>query len=142
MRATRRRQRKADSLASLQAVRSIIDRLRSGLPGVIPQRDKELVRLLRAARHTQRYPATYAVRHAERRPATDTLRCCPSHWPREKLTEAASVLRGLLKRETSSRVSVNSFIGQYIPVLNFPADVAGTLSKGEINLREATHSHV
>lgn len=61
-----------------------------------------------------------------------------SRWPRVKLTEAASVQRGLLERETSGRVSVNSFIGQYIPVLNFPVDVTGAISKGEINLREAT----
>ncbi|MGB9179685.1 MAG: hypothetical protein WCB68_10620 [Pyrinomonadaceae bacterium] len=79
----------------------------------------------------------YSVRHVERRPATDTLRGRPSRWPREKLTEAASILRGLLERETSGRVSVNSFIGQYLPLLQFPSDVTQALSSGHINLQEA-----
>lgn len=51
--------------------------------------------------------------------------------------EAASQLRGILERETSGRVSVNSFIGQYVPLLNFPSDVVNALSRGEINLHEA-----
>jgi hypothetical protein len=58
--------------------------------------------------------------------------------PREKLMEAASQLRGILERETSGRVSVNSFIGQYLPLLKFPHDVTEALSKEEINLHEAT----
>jgi len=51
--------------------------------------------------------------------------------------EAASQLRGILERETLGRVSVNSFIGQYIPILNYPSDVAVALSRGDINLHEA-----
>lgn len=65
------------------------------------------------------------------------MRGRPSRWPRERLTEAASVLRGLLERETSGRVSVSSFIGQYLPLLQFPSDVIGALSSGQINLQEA-----
>jgi hypothetical protein len=95
------------------------------MPGVIPTSEKHLIRFL------------YAVRHVERRPATDTLRGRPSRWPREKLTEAASVLRGLLERETRGRVSVSSFIGQYLPLLQFPSDVTDALSSGHINLQEA-----
>lgn len=79
----------------------------------------------------------YAVRHVERRPATDTKRGRPSRWPREKLMEAASQLRGILQRETSGRVSVNSFIGQYISILQFPSDVTDALCSGRINLQEA-----
>ena len=125
MRATRRRQRKIDPLASPEAVRSICDNLRARLPDLIPTSEKQLMRFL------------YAVRHVERRPATDTLRGRPSRWPREKLTEAASILRGLLERETSGRVSVSSFIGQYLPLLQFPSDVTDALSSGHINLQEA-----
>ena len=125
MRATRRRQRTIDPLASPEAVRSICDRLRARLPDLIPTSEKQLIRFL------------YSVRHVERRPATDTLRGRPSRWPREKLTEAASVLRGLLERETSGRVSVSSFIGQYLPLLQFPSDVTDALSAGHINLQEA-----
>lgn len=125
MRAARRRQRTIDQLASPEAVRLICDRLRARLPDLIPTSEKQLMRFL------------YAVRHVERRPATDTLRGRPSRWPRERLTEAASVLRGLLERETSGRVSVSSFIGQYLPLLQFPSDVTDALSSGHINLQEA-----
>jgi hypothetical protein len=81
------------------------------MPGVIPSAEKELIRFL------------YAVRHVERRQTTDPSRGRPSRWPREKLVEAAGHLRGILGRETLSRVSVNSFIGQYLPLLQFPSDI-------------------
>lgn len=125
MRAARRRQRTIDPLASPEAVRSICDKLQARLTDIIPTSEKQLVRFL------------YAVRHVERRPATDTLRGRPARWPRERLTEAASVLRALLERETSGRVSVSSFIGQYLPLLQFPSDVTDALSSGQINLQEA-----
>jgi hypothetical protein len=125
MRAARRRQRTIDPLASPEAVRLICDQLRSRLSDVIPTSEKQLMRFL------------YAVRHVERRPATDTLRGRPARWPREKLTGAASALRALLERETSGRVSVSSFIGQYLPLLQFPSDVIDALSSGNINLQEA-----
>jgi hypothetical protein len=127
MRATRRRQREPDTLASPEAVRTICQLLRERMPDIIPSSEKQLTRFL------------FAVRHVERRPATDTRRGRPSHWPREKLMEAASQLRGILERETSGRVSVNSFIGQYVPLLNFPSDVGNALSRGEINLHESAH---
>lgn len=95
------------------------------MPDTIPASEKQLTRFL------------FSVRHVERRPATDTTRGRPSRWPREKLMEAASLLRGILERETQGRVSVNSFIGQYVPILNYPSDVAEALNRGEINLHEA-----
>jgi hypothetical protein len=125
MRAARRRRRESDTLASPDAIHTICRLLRERMPDTIPASEKQLVRFL------------FAVRHVERRPATDTRRGRPSHWPREKLMEAASQLRGILERETSGRVSVNSFIGQYVPILNYPSDVTGALSRGEINLHEA-----
>jgi hypothetical protein len=125
MRAARRRQRTIDPLASSEAVRSICDQLRARFPNLIPTSEKQLMRFL------------YAVRHVERHPATDTLRGRPSRWPREKLTETASALRGLLERETSGRISVSSFIGQYLPLLQFPSDVNNALTSGHINLQEA-----
>ena len=79
----------------------------------------------------------YAVRHVERRPATDTQRGRPGRWPRQELMKAAGQLRGLLERETSGRVSLNSFIGQYLPVIQFPSDVTDALCSGQINLQEA-----
>jgi hypothetical protein len=95
------------------------------MPGVIPNSEKQLVRFL------------YAVRHVERRPATDTKRGRPSRWRREDLVSAASHLRAILQRETSGRVSLNSFIGQYLLILDFPADVQEALSDGRANLQEA-----
>jgi hypothetical protein len=126
VRVTRRRKRKPDLLASPTAVYDVCVRLRERLPDLIPAQKRELMRFL------------YAVRHVERRPASDTKRGRPPRWPRERLIEAASQLRALLDRETSGRVSVNSFIGQYLPLLQFPSDVTDALSAGQINLTEAS----
>ncbi len=125
MRATRRRHRNVDSLASAEAVRRVCTQLRAHLSESIPNSEKELIRFL------------YAVRHVERRPATDTQRGRPSHWERANLLKAAIVLRSILERETSGRVSLSSFIGQFVPILAFPSDVADALTSGDINLQEA-----
>jgi hypothetical protein len=125
LRATRRRQRKADPLASPQAVRSIIEKLRSALPDFIPHKDKELVRLLYAARHAQRYPAT------------DTKRGRPSKWKREELLNVAARLGDILDRETSSQISFASFVDHYLRLPDFPADVIEVLENGDLNLFEA-----
>ncbi|MDQ3803069.1 MAG: hypothetical protein M3416_04350 [Acidobacteriota bacterium] len=97
------------------------------MPDTIPASERQLARFL------------FAVRHVERRPATNTKRGRPSRWPREKLTEAATQLRGILERETSGRISVNSFIGQYLPILAFPIDVSQALLEGAVNLQEAAY---
>jgi len=125
LRATRRRQRKADPLASLEAVRSVVEKLRSALPDLIPQKNKDLVRLLRAARHAQRYPAT------------DTRRGRPGHWKREDLLRVATLLGDILDRETSSHISFASFVDHYLRLPDFPSDVIGVLESGDINLFEA-----
>lgn len=125
LKATRRRTRKTDSLAAPDAVRTIIEQLRASLPEIIPQRDKDLVRMLRAVRHVQRYPAT------------DTRRGRPSHWQREDLLKVAAQLGTILDRETSSRTSPASFIDHYLRLLDFPAEVIDALAAGEINLFEA-----
>jgi hypothetical protein len=78
-----------------------------------------------------------AVRHIERRSATDTKRGRPARWDREQLLVVASQLRVILERETSGRISLSSFIGQYLRILSFPADVTAALERGDINLQEA-----
>jgi hypothetical protein len=78
-----------------------------------------------------------AVRNIERRPATDTKRGRPSRWPREHLLEVARHLRVVLERETSGRISLQSFIGQHLRVVRFPSDVQTALAAGDINLQEA-----
>lgn len=125
MRAKRRRQRTPDPLAMPEAVRAVCQALRARMPDLIPSSEKHLLRFL------------YAVRHIERRPATDTKRGRPPRWPREMLLEAAAQLRAILERETSGRVSLNSFTGQYLPLLQFPSDVTDALAAGRINLQEA-----
>src|ERR1044072_636554 len=125
LRATRRRQRQADPLASPAAVRSINDKLRAALPDLIPSKDKELVRLLRAARHAQRYPAT------------DTKRGRPGKWNREDLLKVAAQLGDILDRETTSHISFGSFVDHYLRLPDFPSDVTEALENGEINLFEA-----
>jgi hypothetical protein len=95
------------------------------MPDLIPQKDKELVRLLRAARHAQRYPAT------------DTKRGRPSRWEREELLRVAARLGDILERETSSHISFASFVDHYLRLPEFPADLIEALEKGEINLFEA-----
>lgn len=125
MRATYRRQRKTDPLASAEAVLSVIEQLRSTLPDIIPKRDKDLVKMLRAVRHVNRYQAT------------DTRRGRPGRWKREELLSVSSRLSSILERETSSHISISSFVDHYLRLLDFPSDVLEALSSGQINLFEA-----
>jgi hypothetical protein len=92
---------------------------------VEPTRDKELVRMLRAVRHVQRYPAT------------DTKRGRLGRWGREDLLKVAVRLSDILGRETSSRTSLASFVDHYLRFLLFPTDVTTALAEGVINLFEA-----
>ena len=99
--------------------------LRALLPDLIPQKDKELVRLLRAAGHAQRYPAT------------DTKRGRPSKWKRKDLLRVVARLEDILHRETSSQISFASFVDHYLRLSDFPSDVIEALENGDINLFEA-----
>jgi hypothetical protein len=123
MRLTRRRSRRSDPLASAEAVRRVLNQLADSLPDIIPRAQKSLVSMLQS------------VRNLNARPATDTKRGRPSKFPRESLLKVDSGLRMLLARETS--ISVRSFVGQYLPILEFPRDVREPLERGEINLFEA-----
>lgn len=126
LRATRRRRRRLDPFATPDAVRAIFDALRGALPDLIPAADKELVRMLRAARHVQRYPAT------------DTRRGRPGRWRREDLLRVVATLDSILERETSSHLSFSSFVDHYLRLLGFPSDVLEALASGDINLSEAS----
>src|SRR5207237_10898747 len=76
-----------------------------------------------------------AVRGRCSRQPTETKRGRPSRYPREHLLRVDSQLRDLLARETS--ISVRSFVGQYLPILDFPRDVRDALERGDVNLFEA-----
>lgn len=126
MRANRRRHRRPDPLARPEAIRSVFERLRDMLPGIIPKSEKHLIKMLNA------------VRHIERHPASDTKRGRPSSWKRNDLIQVANHLRFLLERETQGRVSLNSFISLYVRILTFPSDIVEALVGDDINLFEAT----
>lgn len=125
MRATRRRARAPSPFASADRIRSVCLQLRERCPEITPRSDRQLHLMLEA------------VRNIERRPATDTRRGRPPRWRREHLLEVARNLRAILERETSGRISLQSFIGQHLRVLRFPADVQTALAAGDINLQEA-----
>jgi hypothetical protein len=104
-------------------VQGVLDRLSISLPDIIPRSQKNLVGMLQS------------VRNLSARPVTDTRRGRPSKFPREELLKVEAYLQMLLERETS--ISVRSFVGQYLPILDFPKDVREPLESGEINLFEA-----
>lgn len=95
------------------------------MPDLIPQGQKELIRLLHAVRHAQRYPVL------------DTKRGRPARWRREDLLQVGARLSDILERETSGRISIASFVDHYLRLLAFPTDVLQALTDGELNLAEA-----
>ena len=123
MKATRRRTRRTDPLASVTAVEAVLDSLRTSLPDIIPRSPKNLSSLLNS------------VRGLYMRRPSETKRGRPARYTREQLLRVDSVLRDLLARET--RLSVRSFVGQYLPILDFPEDVREALERGDVNLFEA-----
>jgi uncharacterized membrane protein YccC len=110
-------------LASAEGIGRVLEGLRTALPGKIPGSHKKLTSLLNA------------VRGLYTRQAGETNRGRPPLYPRELLVEVDSHLRDLLSRET--RVAVRSFVGQYLPILDFPRDVREALEGGDVNLFEA-----
>ncbi len=91
MRATRRRRRTPDPLASPAASATVCANCS---PNYIPNSEKELLRFL------------CALRHVEGRPVTDTRRCRSSRFRREDLLTAAGALRSILERETGGGFSL------------------------------------
>jgi hypothetical protein len=69
-----------------------------------------------------------------RRP-NNTNRGRPARFTRGRLLWVDSTLRTLLARETS--IGVRSFVGQYLPILDFPRDMRKPLKRGDVNLFEA-----
>jgi hypothetical protein len=123
LKATKRRTRRADPLTSTATIESMLDSLRASLPDLIPRSHKNLASLLNS------------VRGLYMRQPTGTKRGRPARYTREQLLRVDSQLRDLLARET--RISVRSFVGQYLPILDFPRDVCEALERGDVNLFEA-----
>lgn len=127
MRASRRRKRRVDPLASPVAVRDVLEKLRGHCPDILPKSEAQLIKMLES------------VRHHVRRPAGSGKRGRPRRWPREEVALVAKKLNALLARETGGRISQSSFVSLYLPLLRYPTDVAAALIHGEINIREAAY---
>jgi len=127
MRASRRRTRQADPLASPEAVRAVLDKLRGRCSAVLPKSELQLARMLES------------VRHYERHPTVSEMRGRPRRWPRHEVILIAKKLKAVVGRETDSRISTSSFVSLYLPLLRYPSDVTSALTKGEINIREAVY---
>jgi hypothetical protein len=125
MSARRRRARRPDPLASVEAVRAVLEHVSTRVSGskVLPQ--GELVRILRAASHRER--SGWRDSRQGRRARYDV----------ETLRHVWSALAEELGRETGSSVSPRTFTEHYLRVLGLPADVLAPLRENVINLFEA-----
>lgn len=123
LKANRRRSRRPDPLASAAAVEAVLDSLRTSLPELIPRSHKNLLSLLNSVRGLYMHQPS------------ETKRGRPARYTREQLLSVDSRLRDILSCET--RISVRSFVGQYLPILDFPRDVREALERGDVNLFEA-----
>jgi hypothetical protein len=125
MKSTRRRSRQQDPLASSQAVRALLKIMSEHYPSEFPTVEQTQISLLNATR--------YALRNT----AKTDRRGRPSLWKREELLDWAERISTLLDRETRGRVSLQTFICQYLPLLQYPQDIITELQNGRINRQEA-----
>jgi hypothetical protein len=102
-----------------------LSELKTRCPSLSKVSDRNLRKLLLAVRHQTTYPAT------------DTLRGRPSSFDRETLSEVGRSLQALLEHETAGRVSVQTFVGHYLPILDWPRDVVEALVRGNLSRMEA-----
>lgn len=123
-----RRRRQMDSLASPGAVRSVLDEWVTRCPSLARFPDRRLRKLLQAMRHQETYPAT------------ETRRGRPAHFDGALIEEASLRLKAILERETGDRISLQTFVGHYVPILDWPEDVVQGLARGELSRLEAAQA--
>lgn len=121
----RRRQRTIDPLATPDAVREVLRSLVARLPADVPDNEREIVRMLRAASH------------CERRGWARSLRGRPSRFDRNKLLKLWNALGEELSRGTRPSVSPRTFTEHYLRLLACPKDALEAIGDGRINLFEA-----
>jgi hypothetical protein len=112
-------------LATPAAVRGVLSELKERCPALSNLPDRQLRKLLLSVRHLETYPAT------------DTKRGRPTKFERELLDEVRRHLKVILSRETRDRVSIQTFIGHYLPILDWPENVLTALARGDLSRLEA-----
>lgn len=78
-----------------------------------------------------------AVRHQETYSATETRRGRPAHFDLDLMRETGRQLKAILERETRGRISLQTFVGHYLPILDWPENVANALIRGDLSRLEA-----
>jgi hypothetical protein len=121
----RRRDRTIDPLANPVAVREVLHALTGRLPAEVPENEREIVRMLRAASH------------CERRGWARSLRGRPSRYDRGKLSKVWNALGEELGSGSRPSVSPRTFTEHYLRLLACPQDAVEALLDGRINLFEA-----
>jgi hypothetical protein len=121
----RRRERAIDPLANPVAVREVLRALAARLPMEVPDNEREIIRMLRAASH------------CERRGWARSLRGRPSRYDRGKLSKLWEALAEELGRGTRPSVAPRTFTEHYLRLLSCPQDAIAALLDGRINLFEA-----
>lgn len=121
----RRRERSIDPLANPVAVREVMRAVAARLPADVPDNEREIIRMLRAASH------------CERRGWARSLRGRPSRYDRGKLAKLWAALGEELGRGTRPSVSPRTFTEHYLRLLACPKDAIDAILDGRINLFEA-----
>lgn len=121
----RRRLRQLDSLANTAAIRGVLSELKERCPSLSNLPDRKFRKLLLSIRHLETYSAK------------DTKRGRPTIFERELLDEVRSHLKAILSRETRDRISIQTFIGHYVPILDWPENVVRALERGDLSRLEA-----
>src|SRR5262249_24290871 len=79
----------------------------------------------------------FAVRHKETYTATETRRGRPANFDQVLIEEVSRSLKSILQRQTEDRISVQTFVGHYMPILDWPDDIQIALTRGDLNRLES-----
>lgn len=112
-------------MANPAAVRAVLMELKELCPSLSDLSDRKLNKLLMSVRHIETYPAT------------ETNRGRPLRYDRDLLNDVRRRLKAILEHETGDRVSIQTFIGHYLPILAWPPDVVNALIRGDLSRLEA-----
>ena len=120
-----RRARQPDPLANPAAVQGVLSELKGRCPVLVGFSDRKLRKLLLAVRHRETYTAT------------ETRRGRPANFDRGLIEEVSRGLKSILERQTEDRISVQTFIGHYLPILDWPEEIQTALIRGDLNRLES-----